>query len=60
MPIQQVFTPSKAREITDEEKKISVFKSMRVARANVRLAGIRAVRAKKAADEAAQDPMKKK
>ncbi len=60
MPIQQVFPPSKAREITDEERKISVFNSMRVARANARLAGVRAVKAKKAAEEAAQDPLKKK
>lgn len=60
MPIQQVFAPSKARVITDEERKISVFKSMRVARANARLAGVRAARAKKAAEEASQDPLKKK
>ena len=49
--------PPKARVITDEEKKVSVFQSMRIARANARLVGIRAVRAKKA-EEA--DLMKKK
>ena len=36
--------------ITDDEKKFSVFSSMRIARANARLIGIRAKRAKEAAE----------
>ena len=45
--------PIKARQITDEERDISVFKSMRMARANKRLLGIREKRAKDKAEEAA-------
>merc|ERR1712189_17411 len=46
-----------AREITEDEKKFSVFSSMRIARANARLIGIRAKRAKEAAET---DQMKMK
>lgn len=43
----------KARKITDEERNVCVFKSMRMARANKRLLGIREKRAKEKAEEAA-------
>ncbi|XP_028392545.1 60S ribosomal protein L13-like [Dendronephthya gigantea] len=51
--IQSMTLPIKARQVTDEERKISVFKSMRMARANKRLLGIREKRAKEKAEEAA-------
>ena len=57
MPIQQSRLPIKARKITDEEKNTSVFKSMRIARANARLIGIREKRAR---EQAEQDALKKK
>merc|ERR1711962_1545595 len=57
MPIVVSKPANKARVITDEEKKVNVFKSMRIERANRRLAGIRARRKKEAENEAA---MKKK
>merc|ERR1711926_38985 len=57
MPIIVSKPAIKARAITDEEKKISVFRTMRIERANRRLAGVRAKR-KKEAEEAAA--MKKK
>merc|ERR1712048_793264 len=57
MPIVASKPSNKARLITDEEKKVNVFKSMRIERANRRLAGIRARRKKEAEAEAA---MKKK
>ena len=57
MPIQQSRLPIKARKITDEEKNTSVFRSMRIARANARLIGIREKRAK---EKAEQDAIKKK
>lgn len=57
MPIQQSRLPIKARKITDEEKNTSVFRSMRIARANARLIGIREKRAK---EQAEQDAIKKK
>jgi len=49
-PILQTRQAEKARKVTEEEKKISVFNSMRIARANARLVGIRAKRAKEAAE----------
>ena len=49
MPIPQVVRKDKARAITDEDKKNSVFRALRSARAGQRLHGIRA---KKAAEEA--------
>jgi len=57
MPIQQSRLPIKARAVTEEEKKASVFKSMRIARANARLIGIREKRAK---EKAEAEAMKKK
>ena len=53
LPIQRMTMPIKARQITDEERDVSVFKSMRMARANKRLLGIREKRAKDKAEEAA-------
>ena len=47
----------KAREVTADEKKYSVFEAMRVARADKRLVGIRERRAIRKAEEA---KMKKK
>ncbi|WP_187788045.1 60S ribosomal protein L13, partial [Salmonella sp. S146_54837] len=41
MPIKQVKKTEKARAVTEEEKKTSVFNDMRMARANKRLFGIR-------------------
>merc|ERR1712198_548025 len=58
LPIIPSKPVNKARAITDEEKKISVFRSMRVARANARLIGIRAKRAKEAEAEAAMKAKK--
>merc|ERR1739845_149272 len=59
LPILQVkHTDTKARVITDEEKKVSVFRSMRVARANARLIGIRAKRVKEAEADAAMKAKK--
>lgn len=49
-PILQTRQAEKARKITDDEKKTSVFSSMRIARANARLVGIRDKRAKEAAE----------
>merc|ERR1712121_277917 len=58
MPIIVSKPANKARMITDEEKKISVFKTMRIERANRRLAGIRARRKKEAESEAAMKAKK--
>ncbi|XP_031562005.1 60S ribosomal protein L13-like [Actinia tenebrosa] len=57
MPIQQPSVQIKARPITDEEKKFSVFKTMRIERSNARLIGIREKRAK---EKAEAEAMKKK
>lgn len=46
----QVYKKEKARVITEEEKKFKAFASLRMARANARLFGIRAKRAKEAAE----------
>jgi large subunit ribosomal protein L13e len=53
LPIQRMTMPIKARQITDEERNVSVFSTMRMARANKRLLGIRAKRAKDKAEEVA-------
>merc|ERR1712142_247809 len=58
MPIIVSKPAIKARAITDEEKKLSVFKTMRIERANRRLAGIRARRKKEAESEAAMKAKK--
>merc|ERR1712119_239652 len=52
LPIMQSKPSTKARKITDDERKISVFRSMRVARANARLVGIRAKRVREAEADA--------
>ncbi|NWQ83793.1 RL13 protein, partial [Columbina picui] len=52
-----VFKREKARVISEDEKKFKAFVSLRMARANARLFGIRAKRAKEAAE---QDVEKKK
>ncbi|XP_065178541.1 large ribosomal subunit protein eL13-like [Sycon ciliatum] len=57
LPIRQVHPTIKARAITDEEKTTSVFRSMRIARANARLVGVREKRAREAAEA---DVLKKK
>nr|KAF6318885.1 ribosomal protein L13 [Pipistrellus kuhlii] len=57
MPIRNVYKKEKARAITEEEKNFKAFASLRMARANARLFGIRAKRAKEAAE---QDVEKKK
>nr|XP_055097951.1 60S ribosomal protein L13-like [Symphalangus syndactylus] len=46
MPIRNVYKREKARVITEEEKNFKAFASLRMARANARLFGIRAKRAK--------------
>lgn len=53
----QVYKKEKARVISEEEKNFKAFASLRMARANARLFGIRAKRAKEAAE---QDVEKKK
>jgi len=53
----QVYKKEKARVLTEEEKSFKAFASLRMARANARLFGIRAKRAKEAAE---QDVEKKK
>ncbi|XP_074014079.1 large ribosomal subunit protein eL13 isoform X2 [Numenius arquata] len=57
MPIKNVFKREKARVISEDEKNFKAFASLRMARANARLFGIRAKRAKEAAE---QDVEKKK
>ncbi|XP_006897767.1 PREDICTED: 60S ribosomal protein L13-like isoform X3 [Elephantulus edwardii] len=57
MPIRNVYKKEKARVITQEEKDFKAFASLRMARAHARLFGIRAKRAKEAAE---QDVEKKK
>nr|CAB3265696.1 60S ribosomal protein L13-like [Phallusia mammillata] len=59
MPIKATFKSEKARAITDEERKHSVFQSLRMARSNAKLFGIRAKR-KKEAEEAALTAKPKK
>lgn len=53
MPIQRSHLPIKARKITDEERKFSVFKHMRKERRNARLVGVRAKKAREKAEEEA-------
>ncbi|MCM8651647.1 60S ribosomal protein L13, partial [Lactiplantibacillus sp. E932] len=57
MPIKNAYKKEKARVISEDEKNFKAFASLRMARANARLFGIRAKRAKEAAE---QDPEKKK
>uniref|UniRef100_A0A8C5R4V3 60S ribosomal protein L13 n=1 Tax=Leptobrachium leishanense TaxID=445787 RepID=A0A8C5R4V3_9ANUR len=51
MPIRSVFKKEKARVITEDEKNFKAFASLRMARANARLFGLRAKRAKEAAEQ---------
>uniref|UniRef100_A0A671P2X4 60S ribosomal protein L13 n=1 Tax=Sinocyclocheilus anshuiensis TaxID=1608454 RepID=A0A671P2X4_9TELE len=55
--INIVYKKEKARVISEDEKNFKAFATLRMARANARLFGIRAKRAKEAAE---QDPEKKK
>ena len=57
MSIKQPVVTYKARAVTDDEKKYSVFEAMRVARADAKLVGVREKRAKQKEEEA---KMKKK
>lgn len=57
MPIRNIYKKEKARLITDEERNFKAFASLCMARSNARLFGIRAKRAKEAAE---QDMEKKK
>ena len=51
LPISQVYRGEKARPVTDEERKYSVFTALRQARANKRLFGIREKKAREAAEQ---------
>ena len=51
LPIRQPVERSRARPITDDEKKYSVFEAMRQARADKRLVGVREKRVKQKAEE---------
>lgn len=57
LPIKQPVPQAKARVVTDEERKYSVFEAMRQARADQRLVGVREKRARQRAEE---EKMKKK
>ncbi|XP_067905365.1 large ribosomal subunit protein eL13 [Heterodontus francisci] len=57
MPIKNIYKRERARVISEDEKNFKAFASLRMARANARLFGIRAKRAKEAAE---QDIEKKK
>uniref|UniRef100_UPI00398EE2FA large ribosomal subunit protein eL13 n=1 Tax=Pristiophorus japonicus TaxID=55135 RepID=UPI00398EE2FA len=57
MPIKNIYKREKARIISEDEKNFKAFASLRMARSNARLFGIRAKRAKEAAE---QDVEKKK
>ena len=57
MAIKQPVVRYQARAVTDDEKKYSVFETMRVARADAKLVGVREKRAKQKEEEA---KMKKK
>ena len=52
MPIRQPTLRLRAREVTEDEKKYSVFEAMRVARADAKLIGVREKRAKQKEEEA--------
>ena len=64
MPVRhQARVKAKARVISESEKKFSAYTTVRTARADARLVGIRAKRAKDAAenpDEVAKDKKPKK
>ncbi len=52
LPIRHTVRRLKARAVTDDEKKYSVFGAMRIARADAKLVGIREKKAKQKAEEA--------
>uniref|UniRef100_A0A2K5N1L4 Large ribosomal subunit protein eL13 n=1 Tax=Cercocebus atys TaxID=9531 RepID=A0A2K5N1L4_CERAT len=51
MPTQNVYKKEKARVVTEEEKNVKALASLRIARANARIFGIWAKRAKEAAEQ---------
>lgn len=51
LPIRQHFSRLKARAVTEDEKKYSVFGAMRVARADAKLVGVREKKAKQKAED---------
>lgn len=51
LPIRRPVRRLKARPITDDEKKYSVYEAMRIARADAKLCGIREKKAKQKAEE---------
>lgn len=57
LPLKRQVKRLKARAVTDDEKKYSVFAAMRVVRADAKLIGVREKRAKQKAEE---EKMKKK
>eukprot|EP01139_Manchomonas_bermudensis_P023400 Amastigsp_a841076_2018.p3 type:complete len:127 gc:universal Amastigsp_a841076_2018:1-381(+) len=57
MPVPSGFKKPKARKITEEDRKTSAYSTVRIARSNARLVGIRA---KRAALKAEADAMKAK
>ena len=59
-PVKQTYKVEKARPITEDEKKHSVFRAMRMARANKRLFGIRAKKQKEKEEEEREKAIKKK
>lgn len=63
MPVRQQAVKAKTRVISENEKKFSAYTTVRTARADARLVGIRAKRVKDAAensDEVAKDKKIKK
>ncbi|CAK8696070.1 large ribosomal subunit protein eL13-like [Clavelina lepadiformis] len=60
LPIKDTFKPEKARAISEEERKHSVFQAQRMARSNAKLFGIRAKRKREAEEAALQTKPKKK
>ena len=58
MPIRNVYKKEKARVITEEEKNLQAFASLRVVGANALLFGIWAKRAKAAAEKDVEKKMK--
>ncbi len=57
MPIEKPVMRLRARAITEDEKKYSVYQAMRVVRSDAKLIGVREKRAKRKEEEA---KMKKK
>lgn len=59
MPLQKEVPTIEFREITKEEKNFKAYATLRAARSDARLVGIRAKRAKEAAESAENDGKKK-